>query len=84
MKLNINAFGLSSGILWALFAACYAGFVLFGWHSPELYKLIEEFHLFKLSGWGSVLLITVEHFVFGYLLGALFAFFYNFLISKKS
>jgi len=75
--LNIKAFAMSTGILYAVFAGIVHVMVLNGALSQEIYTLISEFHIFKVVSPFGVLLTALEHFFWGGLTGALFAFIYN-------
>jgi hypothetical protein len=83
MPLNKNALGLSLGTFFAVGSALYVITALVGWYSSELIQFVNEFHIFDVKNLGSVVLTMIEHFVYGYVGGFIFAALYNWIDTSS-
>jgi hypothetical protein len=80
-KLNINAFGLATGIFFVVWDLLFLSLIVI---SPATaLNFISQLTLIKISAivatvtWGSVFLFFVVGFITGYIAGAIFAAIYN-------
>lgn len=84
MKLNVKAFSLTAGILWALtiFLLTF-WFLIFGFEGNTLAKLHNVYFGYAVTWWGAFVGL-VWGFVDGLICGAVFAWLYNKLAGTTS
>ena len=82
MLLNVWAFGIALGIVWAIMML-FAGWTsIFGWGTLFV-KTMSSFYEGYMPTFGGGIVGAIWGFVDGFIGGVLFAFFYNLIVRKK-
>ncbi len=84
MKLNIKAFGLTCGILWALAVLLATYWIIISGSQGKTLSLLSKFYMGYSVTWLGGIIGAVWGFVDGLICGAIFAWLYNKLAAGKS
>ena len=82
MKLNAKAFGLAIAIFGGAFWLIAMAISLLTGFGKETLTTWGSWHPFFTYSWNGLIVMVIEHFIGGFILGGIFAWLYNKLSSK--
>jgi len=84
MKLNVKAFSLTCGILWALTILLITYWIVISGSGGKTLSLISKFYFGYSVSWLGGIIGALWGFVDGFISGAVFSWLYNKLVGEKS